>query len=117
MLIRSIKLCAISFALFLSDVQSIFANAGWSVSSTVTDLRIYDGRAVFGNLPDLAEVPICPNGDPSVKQFRLLVDIPLFSETYAILLAAQVSGGQVRVYYTGECVSGRALINGARLVN
>ena len=108
----------ISSFLFMSS--SAHAQTGWSSPTNISDLRIANGAAIYGQATSLESVGFCDSSgaDNTSNNFRLDTESPLYSEAYSILLTAQATGRQVQLYVTGRCQGTHfSIINGARLLD
>ena len=114
----SIILTTMFSAFLFASVSN--AQQGWSSTTNIFDLRVFNGSIIYGQASSLDSVGICESTGVGAEtnQFRLDEQSPFFAEVYSILLTAQATNRRVQLYRTGEC-QGRTftIVNGARLLN
>ncbi len=108
---------------FLLIVASVFfyqnANAEWSLYGTPSHFRLYDGSTFLGTHSALSVSDTeskCGNtNNPGQYSFKAgeVYTAPLVS----MILAAEMSGRQIRVYMSGTCFENRPEINGVDIAD
>jgi hypothetical protein len=114
MSIKQLGVAVILGALFIFSTGEAMAASGWTDFGAIANLNqqgagaanyVYVDVSVTNNPTDPAACAV-RNG------FYFVIDDDRKKRLFATLLAAQLSSRNVRVYVTGDCYSGYALLDG-----
>lgn len=113
-----LKSLILSTILLSCSTTVVNAQQGWSATTNLNQLRVFNGTIIYGQAVSLNQVGRCNGVNATGNGFQLDTESPFFEETYSILLTAQATGRRVQLYRSGECAGAQfPIVNGARLFN
>ena len=97
--------CRLTSLLLLSFANNIaLAAAGWTDSTPILEINQQGSTGVGANLVFVeTSVSVNPSGCSYAKGFYFAVNDDRQKRLFSILLSAQMSGHNVKIYTTGTC--------------